>query len=83
MLTSFEKRSSAGARRKKKELWNPVSVSLMLEAEVPLNQDEVRGTQGHQEKEGVRNVLKSLAGQVPKGKYSEVDCSVMSDSVIP
>ena len=55
----------------------------MLEAEVPLNQDEVRGTQGHQEKEGVRNVLKSLAGQVPKGKYSEVDCSVMSDSVIP
>ena len=52
VLTSFEKRSSAGARRKKKELWNPVSVSLLLEAEVPLNQGEVRGTQGRQEKEG-------------------------------
>ena len=60
MLTSFEKRPSSGARRKKKELWNPVSVSLLLEAEVPLTQDEVRGTERPQGKEGVRNVLRSL-----------------------
>lgn len=45
---------------KKKELWNPVSVSLLLEAEVLLTQDEVRGTQRPQGKEGVRNVLRSL-----------------------
>ena len=37
-----------------------MSVSLLLEAEVLLTQDEVRGTQRPQGKEGVRNVLRSL-----------------------
>ena len=71
MLTSFEKRPSSGARKKKTGALES-SECLLLEAEVPIGQDEVRGTQHPQEEEGVRNVLKSLVSQVPKGKDSEV-----------